>query len=151
MVKIVPIAEGHWNIVLADSETIQWDQIRSFNPDDDLPCDDPIIPAPAGWRVIVGGCGPDEFLFEDPLYEEMIGFRLKAAGDVGAIGAQTGDMDRYCWDSRWEYAIVNPAGEVMAYEGRWPNVEAFLADKRKAYDAKVKARAAAAADTKEPV
>lgn len=71
--------------------------------------------------------------------------------NVEAIGAQTGDISRDCRDNKWEYAIVSPQSEVMEWEARWPNVEAFIADKRKVYDARTKKPAIGAADTEEPV
>jgi hypothetical protein len=145
IVKIVPVAERKWNIALADGETIPWNEALGFNPEEDAPCADPIIPAPNGWRVILGACGPNEFLFEDPLYEDVIAFRLRVYGSITPITAQTGDVDRCCRDNAHEYAVVNPQGEVMEFGGRWSNVEAFLKHKRKNYDARAKTPAITAA------
>lgn len=111
------------------------------DPSDGLPRGEAVIPALPGWRVIVGAGRKNKFPFEVYDLEEIIAFRI-GPDHARPITAETGDIFHNLTQPH-DCAIVSPQGEVMDWNERWPNVEAFIAHKRKAYDAEVKARAIA--------
>jgi hypothetical protein len=148
VVKIAPLQAGKCRFEFADGMATL--TLTKFDPSDDLPRNEAVVPASPGWRVIVGAACQDEFDFEAYDLEEIIAFRIGTCNAV-PITAQTGDMAHNFHVQPRDYAIVSPSGEVMDWVERWPSIEAFVAYKREKYDAMVRALALATANTDEPV